>query len=885
MLLLLAAPCASGQQSDLSAANVSITTGGAYRVYQSAAAATAHTITINTADSVTLYIVGLNISSTTIAPINIMGGARVGMYFKGANILTTTASGKAGIQVSKSGISIACDSTGTLSVTGGANAAGIGSAYNDSAKTISIRSGYISVMSGTNGSAIGAGSGADAFCSAVKIYGGTIETGNLPIAASMVRITGGSVKTPNIIGQSGDPKNNDGLPMLLGKLPNMPDARYVRVDDYNYNISANHNGSDTLFLYMRYYVPTDNNHTAYVLLGNGTMMTANAVHTSGRFEFGSASAVMRIKTGFDTTFSYQTPYNDNPLFSAAVHNVGSGTGAPLNSAGFDEVVIKINSSIVYRNSYAENSFPAISSQALSAAGLPVGRYAMSVEYGGSIANLPCRLDSVLTIIKAAPYVPPVDYDPRYMVYGERIADATPALGAQWRWLHPDSMPYTTGTQRYTAIYLPADLTNYDSIVYSMPVVVRRASSTPAPIPLLYASYGDTLKNSPTMSLPERWQWLSPNTIIDTIGLVAEYSAVYTPEDTVRYDRTITRPSMIVGKGKPNPPLPQNLAAPLAEVLSSVKLDTIFYDSHSSHIGTWRWVSPDAGVGNIGTRLHAAVFTHYDTAHYDTIVRRLRVIVSKPRNFIKISVDNAYPDTVRGVEYLFTTDDCIKDSTRIYFEAPPRVTIYAVNTENAMRSTPLFMERPDVYQVPFTIITPDTDWIEYVLVERRFALTNLLFVKRGKILILNNSPATNGGYSFDQIEWYRGDSPLEECRNHNYCIDSAPSGAMYWLELSMAANGRKIATCSDTLPARSTVTDQPLVYPNPAPVQGVAHIVIPQELKEIVLVVEVRIYDAMGTLKDIQVLDAANPRLSLLNITKPGVYILKMNIGEARLVVM
>jgi hypothetical protein len=42
---------------------------------------------------------------------------------------------------------------------------------------------------------------------------------------------------------------------------------------------------------------------------------------------------------------------------------------------------------------------------------------------------------------------------------------------------------------------------------------------------------------------------------------------------------------------------------------------------------------------------------------------------------------------------------------------------------------------------------------------------------------------------------------------------------------------------------------------------------------------------MGMLHDYQTIDPANPQLSLRKLTKAGIYILKMNIGEARLAVM
>lgn len=80
-----------------------------------------------------------------------------------------------------------------------------------------------------------------------------------------------------------------------------------------------------------------------------------------------------------------------------------------------------------------------------------------------------------------------------------------------------------------------------------------------------------------------------------------------------------------------------------------KLSTLTFETH--HNGRWAWQTPDAEVGNVGTRTHVAVFTPNDP-RYDTLTYNVDITVNaKPLN-IEIP-DNGNVFTYDGTEKILT----------------------------------------------------------------------------------------------------------------------------------------------------------------------------------------------------------------------------------------
>jgi hypothetical protein len=701
------------------------------------------------------------------------------------------------------------------------------------------------------------------------------------ISGSKVYISGGSVNVSSISGDAYDPKNERNQRVYLGKLY-MPDAVGLWVDNVSYGITANHASNDTLYLYMQHAGASDNRHTVDILLRNGTLYTCSAeFYGIDKFIFNLPPTIMpRVNTHFNVLSSfetqYRTPYNSNYEFRALLEaSGGAANSEDLNSAFFNEYIITLNNQIQAKQILPDNMLPSLN-LTLNTMGLPVGRYPISMEYGGSRENLPCKVDTFLAIVKADPYLPnPVE---RTLIYGQRLREAMPPLvpDTAWFWLNPDSMLTTIGTGQHQALYIPyPDTANLRTIIVQLPVRVNKAAPIPPAIDLvLSARCGDTLKS---VELPLGWLWEHPDTLMTELGNQI-YSAQYIPEDTIHYRTLHTNLNILVSRGKPNPDIPTGLRGQYGSLLSTVDLqDTC-----------WKWFNPDQRMNRLGNRTYNAIYKPSDTIRYDTIIRKLIVEIPKPKDLIKLYVTNATEDlgSERSERY-FKIHDCNTDTVNIRFEAPVGIKIYPLNSLDTLSSISMVVNRPNIYLYPFNINAPDTTWTETLLLERPFAFKDIVVQKANRILFVNNRSEVNGGYTFSDYRWFLGDELIGEGQYYESPSDAMLSDARepYRVELNMvlSTDDYIIHTCSDTIKESIISGGKLRVFPNPAATESQLTFAIPDEWKSRLLALKVDIFNTHGTLLSTCAVPADNPTFHIS--LPPGIYILKTEIGDVRLAVM
>lgn len=161
----------SGTTSDedkseaLTTGDVEISSDGSYCIKN---VTVTNSVIIKSGVSANLTITDVTIKSTTVSPIVVESGATLNLHIEGENTLTAPTA-HAGIVVGAQDINnfatLSIDGSGTLNVTGGNNAAGIGAnKYKSGTSTningeIIINSGKINVATGNGGAGIGSGSG------------------------------------------------------------------------------------------------------------------------------------------------------------------------------------------------------------------------------------------------------------------------------------------------------------------------------------------------------------------------------------------------------------------------------------------------------------------------------------------------------------------------------------------------------------------------------------------------------------------------------------------------------------------------------------------------------------------------------------------------------
>ena len=186
------------------------TRGVLVRQTDSGSASTANTITA-AGGSCTVNISGLNISSQS-APIDVGPGVSLTLSLLGTNTLIGT--GSAGICVPDDA-ALEIKGTGSVTATGGINAAGIGGSQNSSGGTITIAGGTVTATGGDW--AAGIGGGRDCRVDSVTITGGTVTAtggrlfygisagigGGYGGIGGTVTITGGTVACSGIGAENG----------------------------------------------------------------------------------------------------------------------------------------------------------------------------------------------------------------------------------------------------------------------------------------------------------------------------------------------------------------------------------------------------------------------------------------------------------------------------------------------------------------------------------------------------------------------------------------------------------------------------------------------------------------------------------------------------------
>ena len=135
--------------------------------------------------NISLSNVNINMSSTNNICAFDITGATVNLTLVGDNILRS-GENKAGIQVPEGAfLEISNSSTGTLTVTGGRNGAGIGGGDYVKAGSITIKNGTINSTGGYNGAGIGGGNYGQS-------YPLTVTGGNINITGGIITATGGT---------------------------------------------------------------------------------------------------------------------------------------------------------------------------------------------------------------------------------------------------------------------------------------------------------------------------------------------------------------------------------------------------------------------------------------------------------------------------------------------------------------------------------------------------------------------------------------------------------------------------------------------------------------------------------------------------------------------
>ena len=152
---------------------------------------------------------------------------------------------------------------------------------------------------------------------------------------------------------------------------------------------------------------------------------------------------------------------------------------------------------------------------------------------------------------------------------------------------------------------------------------------------LTATYGDTLAD---VELPDGFTWKDAAASVGNAG-VNTFVAIYTPEDTDKYNTVEVNVTVAVAKADPSYELPTNLTATYGDTLADVTLPEGF-----------AWLNDSASVGNAGTNSFTVIYTPADTANYNTAELTVSVTVAKanPSYTVPTGLTAKYDQTLADV---------------------------------------------------------------------------------------------------------------------------------------------------------------------------------------------------------------------------------------------
>jgi hypothetical protein len=473
-----------------------------------------------------------------------------------------------------------------------------------------------------------------------------------------------------------------------------------------------------------------------------------------------------------------------------------------------------------------------------------------------------------------------------VTYGDLIEDIEFVLPPPWVWRDPRDSVGTAGKQQVHIIVNHNDTANYQQTDRTLWIFVEKDTLDYhiPPSRLLVATYGDLLQTvllwdtaAARLNIRDTgWVWATPNAKVGNVG-VREHQARFVPLDTFNYAIVPMTLLVQVNKAKPNPPLPDKLAAFTGDTLQSVVLPA-----------GWQWLQPEYVMNDRGIQYYNAFFTPQDTANWDTIVRSLMVFVVQKT---LIEIDNA---TETKPTY-FVMDSCSIDFTDIYFETDPNVTLWCTSgcRQRGEQLDPVYLgidiTKPDVYVLTYKIrISSDYDWFVEkegtLYIERQYRFKDVVRQKYNKVLFVINNPVYTGYQGFVGYQWYRNGEPVGDGQQYYYegTADNPRTlspATPYTVKLT-TETGKEIGTCPGFA---TSVASYLKIYPNPARQGGTITIDFPSALQS--SRVMMNIFSISGNLVATYSLTPDAPQIMLGGNLVPGIYILKtLGLGETLLVI-
>jgi hypothetical protein len=189
----------------------------------------------------------------------------------------------------------------------------------------------------------------------------------------------------------------------------------------------------------------------------------------------------------------------------------------------------------------------------------------------------------------------------------------------------------------------------------------------------------------------------------------------------------------------------------------------------------------------------------------------------------------------------------------------------------------------IHTEPYTVIAPDgTPRDTSFRLEKRLAYEQVVIQRWNNTLLINNNPATNGGYTFAAYQWYRNGEAIAGATAQYYSAGNKATDvlgdALYHTALT-TATGEPLRTCP--APPEAMAMENLTAYPNPLRSGDVLRLDMGMDAASLEGA-EVFVYSMAGELL-LRQKAAGNPVELRLNLPM-GIYIVRINNRQVKILI-
>ncbi|MGB5943846.1 MAG: T9SS type A sorting domain-containing protein [Leeuwenhoekiella sp.] len=229
------------------------------------------------------------------------------------------------------------------------------------------------------------------------------------------------------------------------------------------------------------------------------------------------------------------------------------------------------------------------------------------------------------------------------------------------------------------------------------------------------------------------------------------------------------------------------------------------------------------------------------------------------------------------EEIYYLIDCDEDLIEVVVSFETEANAVAVPGKEIVINTP----KPGMYYQQVEITSQDESTVQTynVVVEKRFPFTDIVKQKFDNVLLVNNNPDNNGGYSFVAYAWYKDGAVVGNGQYYSAGPNSGDrldTNASYRVEMT-TEDGEVLQTCVASITSTSSFSAS--IFPNPNVSGNMLQIDVTDYQVSAESSLNVKLFSVHGSLVSEWDTDTQNTTVQLPQNLDSGVYVISCKAGN------